>query len=248
MWLILLSSLLLSGCVKSDLGIAFDSPTHGTIVQHIHFGDQVTRLNTSSIQGLLDNLNQRAKPLGGSVRRRDRQTATITIPFSNSQDLATKFNRFLSTEKAAKGRDPKVSLDLPKINSQLKLKAGNFILLERRHLIYDLDLRTLGISSADGDVLVDANSVLDLEFALRTPWGARSIVNATSSRPLTRQRGKQLIWHLQPGQINHIEAVFWMPNPIGIGSLVIVLIVAGGIYFKRNFTVPASVPASSPAS
>jgi Protein of unknown function (DUF3153) len=246
-WLVLLGSLLLSGCVKSDLGITFDSPTSGTIVQHIRFGDQVTRLNASTIQVLLDNLNQRAKSLGGAVRRRDRQAATITIPFSNSQDLVTKFNRFLSAEDAANARRRKVGLDLPKINSQLKIEPGNFLLLERRHLIYELDLRSLGISAPDGNVLMDTNSLLELEFALQTPWGARYLANATTPTPVKRHRGKQLVWRLQPGQINHIEAVFWLPNPIGIGSLIIMLIVGGGIYFKRHATVSSIVPTSSPA-
>ena len=247
-WMILLGSLLLSGCVKSDLGITFASPTRGTIVQHIRFGDQVTRLNASTIQVLLNNLNQRTKPLGGSVHRRDRQAATVTIPFSNSQDLVTKFNRFLSSEDAANPRDRKVSLDLPKINSQLKIAAGNFILLERRHLVYDLDLRSLGISAPDGNILVDTNSLLELEFALQTPWGARNLASAASPRPVMRQRGHQLVWRLQPGQVNHVEAVFWLPNPIGIGSLIIVLLVGGGIYFKRTAAVPSVGPAASAVS
>jgi Protein of unknown function (DUF3153) len=245
-WLVLLGTLLLSGCVKSDVGITFDGPTHGTIVQHIRFGDQVTRLNANTIQILLDNLNQRARPLGGTVKKRDRQTATITIPFSTSQDLVTKFNRFLSADEPTSGRKRKVGLDLPKINSQIKIAQGNFILLERRHVVYDLDLRALGVTDPDGDVLVDANALIDLEFSLLTPWGARSIASPGSPRALTRQRGKQLVWALQPGQMNHLEAVFWMPNPIGIGTLIIAVLIGGGIYYKRNSNTPTIASVSAP--
>jgi hypothetical protein len=40
------------------------------------------------------------------------------------------------------------------------------------------------------------------------------------------------MWTLKPGQLNHLEAVFWLPSPLGIGTLVIVLLVLGGFYLK----------------
>jgi Protein of unknown function (DUF3153) len=240
--ILLLGCLLLTGCVKSDIGITFDNPTHGTIVQHIQFGEQVTRLSAPTTQVLLDTLDQRVRQLGGTLRRRDRQSATVTIPFSTSQDLATKFNRFLNPDLTP-SRGRKVSLALPKIDSRLKVEQGNFILLERRHVVYDIDLRSLGVSSPEGNTLLDPSSLLDLEFTLKAPWGARSTVNSLNAiRPTTRQRGKQLVWVLKPGQKNHLEASFWMPSPIGLGTLMITLIVGAGIYIKRNYSPTQTGP------
>jgi hypothetical protein len=43
---------------------------------------------------------------------------------------------------------------------------------------------------------------------------------------------KDLLWSLQPGQSHHIDVVFWLPNPVGLGTLGIVLLVLLG-YFLR---------------
>ncbi|MCU0552078.1 MAG: DUF3153 domain-containing protein, partial [Leptolyngbya sp. Prado105] len=55
-----------------------------------------------------------------------------------------------------------------------------------------------------------------------------------------RRTGKQLVWTLQPGQQNHIETAFWMPNPLGIGTALIFVIVAAGSFFKKQHPASAS--------
>ncbi|MEO1187340.1 MAG: DUF3153 domain-containing protein, partial [Cyanobacteria bacterium J06636_27] len=35
--------------------------------------------------------------------------------------------------------------------------------------------------------------------------------------------------------LNHLEAVFWLPSPIGIGTLLIVLFVVLGFYLRYSF-------------
>ena len=42
----------------------------------------------------------------------------------------------------------------------------------------------------------------------------------------------QLIWHLKPGDINTIAAAFFVPNYLGIGTIVIVLITVFAYYLK----------------
>ena len=39
-------------------------------------------------------------------------------------------------------------------------------------------------------------------------------------------------WQLKPGELNHLDAIFWLPNPLGIGAILIILISCGGYYLK----------------
>jgi hypothetical protein len=49
-----------------------------------------------------------------------------------------------------------------------------------------------------------------------------------------QQQGKQLVWKLKSGAENHLEAVFWVPSPLGIGTVAIVLLVIGGIFLRAQ--------------
>ena len=42
----------------------------------------------------------------------------------------------------------------------------------------------------------------------------------------------QISWNLRPGEVNHLEAIFWVPSPIGIGLAIIVVFVLGGMLLK----------------
>ncbi|MGB3640124.1 MAG: DUF3153 domain-containing protein, partial [Rivularia sp. (in: cyanobacteria)] len=69
---------------------------------------------------------------------------------------------------------------------------------------------------------------------LNTPWGASSIEETEDAiEPL--KSNKQLSWKLKSGQVNHIEAVFWLPSPVGIGTLLIVLFIALGFFLRYSF-------------
>jgi hypothetical protein len=69
---------------------------------------------------------------------------------------------------------------------------------------------------------------------LKTPWGAKTI-QRTENAPVPQKNHNQLVWHLNPGELNHIEAVFWLPSPLGIGTLLIVLFVGVGYYLRYKF-------------
>lgn len=238
-WVILFASLLLSGCVKSDVGITIESPNRGTITQHIRLDQRLTGVNSGKAQQWFDSIEKRVRRLQGKTRRLSNQEILVTIPFGNGRELETRFNEFFSPTTEP-NRSTRKELDLPTLDSHLKVQEGNFILLQRQHMVYDLDLRSLGILASDGSLLASPGSLLELEFGLTTPWGARSITrNGTAIT--ARREGNQLIWTLQPGQSNHLEAAFWLPNPLGIGTVVIGVMVAGGIYLKR--ILPAAVTA-----
>ncbi len=244
----LLASLVLSGCVKSDVGITVESPNRGTIVQHIRLDERLTSVNNGTAQKWLDGIEKRVRRIQGKTRRLSNQEILVTIPFGSGRELETKFNEFFSPTAEPNVRSPHKEFDLPKLDSHLKVQEGNFILLQRHRLVYDLDLRSLGILAPDGSLLASPGSLLELEFGLTTPWGARSITKGSSSAIAARREDNHLIWTLQPGQSNHLEAAYWLPNPLGIGTVVIAAIVAGGIYLRRILPTPAIAPPLAPNS
>ncbi len=246
---VLFASLLLSGCVKSEVGINFESPNRGTIVQHIRLDERLTSFSSGTAQKWLDGIEKRVRRIQGKTRRLSNQEILVTIPFGNGRELETRFNEFFSPIADLPSRTRK-EFDLPKLDSHLKVQEGNFILLQRHRLIYDLDLRSLGVLAPDGSLLASPGSLLELEFGLTAPWGARNVgTRSQVGTPIvSRREGKQLIWKLQPGQSNHLEAIFWLPNPLGIGAAVIGAIVAGGIYFRRAMPAATISPPLVPNS
>ncbi|WP_317110498.1 DUF3153 domain-containing protein [Chroococcidiopsis sp. SAG 2025] len=233
--IVLLSSLLLSSCVQYQVGVNFDSPNYGEIVQHIQLDERLMSLSGDSVKTWLDSIERRAKQLHGKAKRRSDREVTVTIPFKNGADLAEKFNAFfhyIDKENPNKLTET----NLPPIDSQLSLKQNNFLLLVRNRLSFDLDLRSLSLISTNTNLAINPSSILDFEFSLNAPWGGRSIEKAENAISAKKQ-GDRLIWQLQPGQINHIETIFWLPSPLGIGTIFIILFIALGVYL-RDRTAP----------
>ncbi len=244
LWLILIAFFLLSGCVRDDISIRFDDANHGQFVQQIRIAQPATGLEGVMAIAWLERLEHQTERLGGWVQHPGSQESILTLPFFNAKDLETKFNRLFRAEfetefetklRSGKGkREP-----LPTIPSHLKMRSGNWILSQRMVLDYELDLRSLneifvrGVAESGGGsrvakVAIDPRQILSLEFRLSTPWGAR--VMETDQTPARRNQGRQLIWKLELGEINHISAIFWVPSPIGIGAMLIVLLVlVGGV-------------------
>lgn len=226
---------LLSGCVRYDVGVNFDNPHRGEIVQHIKLGERLTSFSGDSAQEWLNSIERRARQLEGKVKRLSNEEIAVTIPFYNGAELESKFNEFFNPVE--KNNSSTVTTEeLPTIDSHFKLNQNNLLLLLRNKLSYDLDLRSLSLISTNNSVLANPGSILDLEFSLNTPWGAKSIEKDSNAiHPESYENNRQLVWTLKPGQLNHVEAVFWLPSPIGIGTVLITLFVAAGIYLRYNF-------------
>jgi hypothetical protein len=246
-WVTVLMAFLLSGCVEYDVGIKFDNPNSGELVQHIRLGERLTSFSGESVYEWLNSIERRTRKLEGKTRRISKEEIIVTIPFSNGQELQSKFNEFFNPDinQKQKSKLAEYSSDLPKIESNLLLFQNNFLLLVRNRLVYDLDLRSLALISNNGNVLTNTASILDLDFSLKTPWVARNIQSANSLSP--ERQPNQLVWQLTPGELNHIEAVFWLPSPLGIGALLIILFVWGGFYLRYTF-MPAPSPKLTPNS
>lgn len=248
LWLVLVASLLLSGCVRYDVGINFDNPHRGEIVQHIKLGERLTSFSGDSAQEWLNSIERRTRQLQGKTKRLSNEEITVTIPFNNGAELEAKFNEFFNPVDKTEVVATNAVETLPTIDSHLKLHQNNLLLLLRNRLSYDLDLRSLSLIATNGNVLVSPGSILDLEFSLNTPWGARSVDMNNAIHPESSQNGRQLLWILKPGQLNHLEAVFWLPSPIGIGTVLIALLVAAGIYLRYNFMPdPTIIQRTQPA-
>jgi hypothetical protein len=249
-WLVLLASLLLSGCVQYDVGVNFDNPHKGEIVQHIKLGERLTSFSGDSAQEWLDSIERRTQQLQGKTKRLSNQEISVTIPFNNGAELEEKFNEFFNpTGKKNSESVTTTATELPSIDSKLSLTQNNLLLLLRNRLSYDLDLRSLELISTNGNLLISPGDILKLEFSLNTPWGARSVeTDSNTIHPESYQKGRQLVWTLKPGQLNHVEAEFLLPSPIGIGSFVIILFVAAGMYLRYNFMPdPTTIQPTRPA-
>lgn len=236
LWLVVLTSLLLTGCVEYDTGVNFNHSNSGEIVQHIKLGERLTSFSADSVSEWLHSIERRASQLEGKSQRISGSEIIVKIPFSNAQELQDKFNDFLNSRGNEKAEGVQQSSESapPKIESNLLIDQNNLILLVRNRLIYDLDLRSLTFIPSRGKVLSDTESVLDLKFSLNTPWGAKNIEDNETAIP-PQKKGRELVWQMKPGQLNHVEVVFWLPNPLGIGSLLIILFIWGGIYLRYTF-------------
>lgn len=223
----------LTGCVNYDVGINFSSPHQGNIVQHITIGQQLNSLDRNDIKKWFNSIESRSHQLQGKVKKLNSEELLITIPFHNGRELASKFNQLFHSEipvtsAIATTENP----DLNKLDSQIALQQNNLIFVERNSLDLTIDLRALNILTHQGKITVDSERLIDLEFQLNTPWLAYSKSAENTLQPITKSQNKQLVWHLQPGEINHIKAVFWLPSPLGLGAVAIILLMILGFYLK----------------
>ncbi len=230
-------SLLLSGCVKYDVGVTFDSQHSGQIVQTVRLGDRFAALNGASAQQWLDSLEARARGLKGKAKRVSRQELQVKIPFTTGKDFSQKFNAFFQGIDSNGETTDQTADQTADVSSQmtaaLKLQQANFLLGVRSRLVLDVDLRSLGIVSDDETLVVNPGSLIDLDFR----------INGVA--PVSRQQGPDavagqrvpggMVWPLKPGQLNHIEARFWQPSALGLSTLALILVIAASLKLKGKY-------------
>ena len=232
--LMLCLATLLTGCVKYDVGVNFATPYSGEIVQHVRVSEQLTHLAPEETQKWLKSIEKRSRKLDGKINKLNNREVLLTIPFGNGAELAEKFNQLFQTKVTQNATIPIEKRELIKLDSQVSIHQSNLVFVERNSMDLAIDLRALkGLNQEK--IVVDPNSAADLEFKLTTPWIARSVSHHNALQPIDRS-GKTLVWQLQPGEINHIEAVFWLPSPVGIGAAAIILLAILGFMLKyRRF-------------
>lgn len=213
----------LSGCVKYDAGVNFSSLNYGEIIEHIQLGEQLNSFSQTAVQKWVASIETRTKQAEGKIERISDREFKVVIPFNNAQELVAKIDRYFNPS-------PTNSKDRSQFNAHMQIEQNNFLLVVRNHLTYDIDLRSLAIGSSDPKVSVSANNFVDLNFSLQSPWGVENSDLAGSVAGIAND-GK-MDWQLKPGELNHLDATFWLPNPLGIGAILIILISGGGYYLK----------------
>ncbi|MDE5113073.1 MAG: DUF3153 domain-containing protein [Trichodesmium sp. St15_bin1_1] len=222
--------LLLSGCVQYELGINFQSQTHGEIVQHIKLAKKLQNFSHDIVSDWLKSIETRADKLQGKTKRISRQEVVVTIPFGNGADLEEKFNSFFQNNDSieSKNYSSEIAVDFPKLASHIDVSQNNFFVVLRNKLSMNLDLR---LSQSESKVTVNPDEFLDVGFQLITPWGFSNITSSENNI-IYYQNDRQIIWKLKPGEINSLDVIFWIPSPIGIGAILISLFVYIGIALK----------------
>ena len=239
---------LVTGCVQYDVGVNFESQTRGEIVQHIKLGERLTSFSSEIVGDWLDSVERRVRSLDGKTKRLSEREVLVTIPFNNGAELQEKFNEFYNPSLTNKSKvASSLETDLPKFESHLNVKQNNLLLVLRNRLSLDLDLRSISLLSANGDMLLNPGGLLELDFSLNTPWGAESIETAPGAiAPKSYAEGKQLVWKLKPGEINYLEATFWIPSPVGIGAVIIALLVFVGTGLKYQLLPAMGIGKKTP--
>ena len=210
-------SIALSGCVKYDTGVNFYSLNYGEIVQHIQLGEQLNSFSQTAVQTWVASIEQRTRQAEGKLERLTDREFKVIIPFNNTQQLVTKIDRYFNPDIA--NIEPK-----SKFNSHMQVNQSNFLLAVRNHLIYDIDLRFLAIEATDPKVSVTSTNSVDLDFSLQSLWGVKNSNIPGNIVGIKTIDNSQMTWQLKPGKVNHIDAIFWLPNQLGIGAILIMLI------------------------
>ncbi len=140
---VLLASLFLSGCVEYDVGVNFDNSNSGELVQHIKVGEKLTSFSGETVYEWLNSIDRRAQKLEGKTQRVSQEEIIVSIPFSSGQELQTKFNKFFNPNGNQQPETTESDSEIPAIAANLLLDQQNFLLVEKNHLIFDLDLRSL---------------------------------------------------------------------------------------------------------
>ena len=215
----------LSGCVKYDTGVNFSSLNSGEIVEHIQLSEQLNSFSQTAIKAWIASIEQRTIQSQGHLERLNDRELQVVIPFNNAQELVNKIDRYFNPASA--------NTDRSKFNAHMQVNQRNFLLVVRNHLTYDIDLRSLSLAeplSKKIDTTAPNNSI-DLDFSLQSPW---SVKNGNTSNVVSVKAisDRQMTWHLKPGELNHIDAIFWLPNSLGIGAILIILVSGAGYYLK----------------
>ncbi|MEL7036046.1 MAG: DUF3153 domain-containing protein [Cyanobacteria bacterium J06592_8] len=239
LFIVFLTSILLSGCVQYDVGIEFNNQTHGTIQQKIILSERLTGFSSEAINEWLTSLKRRVRQVQGKTKRVSDREILVTIPFYSGEDLEQKFEKFYNpTQTKNRKYKDKLEDNLPQFSSDLDIQQNNLIFVLRNHLSLELDLRSLALLTTQEQVLINSGDLLELQFSLNTPWGAKLIEPtaiseaALTALTVTSKQDGQLVWTLKPGEINHLEAIFWIPSPVGIGTVLIVLFTYLGYALK----------------
>lgn len=224
--------ILLTGCVRYDLGVNFVQANQGTIIQHIKLDEQLTNFSETSSNAWLNSIETRALKLQGKTKRISPKEIVVTIPFYNGQDLVSKFNKFFNPSELNQSDKSKEFNDLLDLKAEMSIQQSNLLFVERNVINVNADLTPLGVMSEEGNVIISPGELIDLHLDFKSPWVINSPKNSSSPPLIESTNTNNFNWQLQPGKINEIKMIFWLPNYVGLGTLAIALFIRFGFYLK----------------
>jgi hypothetical protein len=182
----------------------------------IHFDSPNSGQFTQRIR--LDNYtNPTAQAFLQQVRQQTRSVQGSVQAISKSESLVTvPFHTAKDLEhKFNQFFQPKsvAASDLPAIVSNLKISQSNWLLFEQDQLTFDLDLTALGLQGTE---------------AFADPGGLFNLKMAVNDRT----------WDLKPGQKNKVVTDFWLPMPLGWGTVAIGVLVGIGVQLRKRRLAP----------
>jgi hypothetical protein len=218
-WLVV--ALCLTSCVKSDLEINFAGINSGEVIQRIELDRQIGSFARDAVLKWVESVAERVDKIQGTVAYPSDRELEIKIPFNNAKDLEAKLNRYLGSDSGSTG-----------IKSRVKINQNNFIFLIRNHLTSELDLTDLALKTDNPKLNIDAIAKPDLSLSIRSPWGVKSLDRAETIAGKFDPELDRTNWTLATGKVDKIDAVFWLPNPLGIGGLIIIILGTLGYFIK----------------
>lgn len=116
------------------------------------------------------------------------------------------------------------------LSAKMSIKQNNLLFLERNTLNFDADLTPLGVVSSEGNIIISSGDLINLQIQFDFPLGAKLTTNEFAQ--WEKLPNNQYNIQLSAGQINQLQAVFWLPNYIGLGASAIALFIILGFYLK----------------
>jgi hypothetical protein len=218
-------AIVLSGCVKYDTSVNFSSLNDGEIIEHIQLDDRLNSFSQDAVKKWLASIEQRTLQAQGRIEHLSDRELKVIIPFNKPEQLTAKIDRYFNPQSSD-------SQSRTNFHSHMTIDRQNFLFAVRNHLTYDIDLRPLAIAATDSKIAVASDKSVDLNFSLQSPWGIKNGETTSNIESVKKIGDRQMSWQLQPGQLNRIDAIFWLPNPLAIGGLIITLVSLAGYYFK----------------
>jgi hypothetical protein len=222
--LLIALAMMISGCADYDLGLNFRHAQSSQLVQQVRIDRRFTDLASPGSQQWIQALVQQTHHWGGRVQHQDEEAVIISLPLGGARDLEEKFAQLMAP----------LQTNPLGVQTELRLQQSNWLLAVRDRLTLQADLRGLGIQDKAGQALVTPGRLLALTVHLTTPWGFQRVEGTAAVQQ------HRLTWVLQPGVVNNLDVVFWLPNPLGWGALIIGMLMGGGWLIRsRVVAVPS---------
>ncbi|MGF1535119.1 MAG: DUF3153 domain-containing protein [Elainellaceae cyanobacterium] len=244
--LVAVLALLAGGCLDTDVAIRFTDANHGQIEERIVLSDRLSQLDSDAMERWKSQIKQQVQQMGGTARESDGDLR-LKVPFFNNRDLTDKFNRLVSGFEVG----PQGLLSEPgqSIARFTATRDCNVLVAQRNRLSLDVDLRSLQQVSQAGMQLRQINGLLDGTLRLSAPSpvveanepsllsclfdGAANQLTLNQSN--NRSDSRALEWHIDPERANHLDVAFWVPNPLGVGAVLIAVLVGVGLILQPMF-------------